>query len=319
MKKTEEFKEFGNLLKYINKKSPGEVANLYQQVRDNKIPIEDEAMKTELLLQLADVMSGKCSARKRSRTPQIGLLIGILCIATAIGLAVIMGLSYEQEMKNAELAEAMQSLHSQTDDIEVEDSFDVESGNQMLPALRQIYEINDELCGWLTVPGTKIDYPVVQTEDNEYYLDHDIYGEENSVGTLFLDYRNADSDTNLIIYGHNMKNTEMFGTLSWFEDEEFFQENNKLYYENLYEKHTYRIIAVCRGRVAYEDEDIFRYYDFTDAGSLEEIQQFWKNIEEQSIFEVDYKFKKSDKYITLSTCSKYIDNGRLYIVAVREE
>lgn len=130
----------------------------------------------------------------------------------------------------------------------------------ILPKYKELYEINSDLIGWLTIDGTVIDYPVMQTmEDECYYLQLDFYGEPNQNGCLILDtdstsgtgtkvcdYKNGTApSTNLIIHGHTMKSGEMFGNLKLYADEEYGREHN-ICYDSLYEEREYELIAVLR-------------------------------------------------------------------------
>lgn len=91
----------------------------------------------------------------------------------------------------------------------------------------ELQKINPDIVAWIRIEGLGIDYPVVQGEDNEHYLHYTFRGEANVAGSIFLDYRNkADfSDPKIILYGHNMKNGTMFGSLKKYQDESVFQEN----------------------------------------------------------------------------------------------
>lgn len=91
----------------------------------------------------------------------------------------------------------------------------------------ELQKINPDIVAWIRIDGLGIDYPVVQGEDNEHYLYYTFRGEANVAGSIFLDYRNkADfSDSKIILYGHNMKNGSMFGSLKKYQDESVFREN----------------------------------------------------------------------------------------------
>ena len=99
------------------------------------------------------------------------------------------------------------------------------------PSLQELQKINPDVCAWLTVDGTKIDYPVVQGETNLEYINQDIYGEFALSGSIFLDKDNSPDFTNrkTILYGHNMKDGSMFQGLHKYESESYLQEHNKVY------------------------------------------------------------------------------------------
>jgi len=98
----------------------------------------------------------------------------------------------------------------------------IDIGNPFITDLST--DVNTDIVGWLTIPGTRVDYPFVYSEDYDYYLKHDVYGNATSSGSLFMDERSAAdfSGEYTIIYGHNMNNKSMFGDLSLFSNESFF-------------------------------------------------------------------------------------------------
>ena len=187
----------------------------------------------------------------------------------------------------------------------------------ILPELAEMFRINSQLAGWLTIPGTVVNYPVVKGGDNEYYLKRGFYNEYNPNGSIFMDYRNSYNDINMIIYGHNTSDGEMFSCLTQYMDENFYKNHREIKFDTLYDHCTYRVIAACLGEVKYIDEEGFRYYNYTD--DEYELDSFFMDIRNQSLYPVDYEFKNDDRFITLSTCSRVSENGRLYIVAVRQD
>lgn len=323
-----------DIIERADTKNLKELAKLYYCVKNGKFSINSNRTRVALCLYLADAIGERIMNRKRS---PIKATIGILCIVTAVLLAVSIYFSNGHMKQLEETTKELHRMHHVVDEDIDSDTVDaleteckssedlsingenVESGKQMLPELVELYGVNQDLFGWICIEGTEIDYPLVQASDNKYYLSHNFYKDEDSAGTLFVDYRNTGvSDTNLIVYGHNMRNSKMFGKLKNYEDYGFYQQHQTISLETLYEKNTYRIIAVCKGRVAYVDEEGFRYYNFTNASTQEELQAFWENLMEHSLFEITHEFNEADTYLTLSTCNSFIENGRLYVVAVKE-
>lgn len=191
----------------------------------------------------------------------------------------------------------------------------------ILEKYADLYEENPDLTGWLSIEGMKIDYPVMHCEDDEYYLHHDFYGNEDKYGCLYVRER-ADVDTpstNFIIYGHNMRDGSMFGDLDLYKDEAFFKEHSVISFDTLYEERTYEIVAVFLSRVYREDEEVFKYYDFYDAHTPEEFQDFYENIKSMSLYDTKVTAEYGDTFITLSTCAYHVEDGRLVVVAKRVE
>ena len=182
-----------------------------------------------------------------------------------------------------------------------------------------LYEENSDFTGWLSIEGMKINYPVIQCGDDEYYLHHDFYGNEDKYGCLYVRER-ADLNTpgtNVVIYGHNMRDGSMFGDLDFYKDEAFYEEHSIITFDTLYEERSYEIVAVFLSRVYGEDEEVFKYYDFYEARTPEEFQDFYENIKSMSLYDTKVTAEYGDTFITLSTCAYHVEDGRLVVVAKR--
>ncbi len=182
-----------------------------------------------------------------------------------------------------------------------------------------LYEENSDFTGWLSIEGMKINYPVMQCGDDEYYLHHDFYGNEDKYGCLYVRER-ADLNTpgtNVVIYGHNMRDGSMFGDLDFYKDEAFYEEHSIITFDTLYEERSYEIVAVFLSRVYGEDEEVFKYYDFYEARTPEEFQDFYENIKSMSLYDTKVTAEYGDTFITLSTCAYHVEDGRLVVVAKR--
>lgn len=192
-------------------------------------------------------------------------------------------------------------------------------GPVVLPEYQQLYQQNSDFSGWLSIPGTGIDYPVMQAvpESSDFYLTHNYDGEEDINGSIFLDSRNdyEQQDDNLIVYGHNMKSGLMFGELKNYLDPAFFQEHKMIQFNTIYEKAQYEIIAVCLAKVPAEGEEGFRYYDFINAGNEENFNSFLENMKKMNIMDGDLNASYGDRLLTLSTCNNYTEDGRLVLLA----
>ena len=194
---------------------------------------------------------------------------------------------------------------------------DLQEEKQMLAGLAALYEENPDLVGWLSIAGMKIDYPVMQCDDNEYYLSHDFYGKEDKYGCLFVkDIADVDKPSdNFIIYGHNMKDGAMFGDLDLYKKEAFYKEHTTIRFDTLYEERTYEIVAVFLSRVYKVGEEGFRYYSFYEAESEEDFYYFYDNIKSAALYETGVTAEYGDTFLTLSTCAYHEEDGRLVVVA----
>ena len=191
---------------------------------------------------------------------------------------------------------------------------------EILPELADLYAQNSDLVGSLEVVGTDINYPVMQTpNDPEYYLKRDFYGESSTAGTLFVDYRCdiVNPTTNTIIYGHNMRSGTMFGGLKRYLNHDFYLAHKTIIFKTLYEQQEYEIVGVGLSAVGYDDEDTYKYYNFINAVTGAELQEFLDNIQSLSVFDETIDISAEDKILTLSTCNSYTEDGRMFVVAKR--
>ena len=184
------------------------------------------------------------------------------------------------------------------------------------------YLANQDMAGWLQIPGTTIDYPVMWTPaDETYYLYKDFEGNKNQNGCLILDTDSSVDplSTNLIIHGHNMKSGAMFGNLLKFEDQEYFKTHKKILLYTLKCQRNYEIIAVFRSQVFKKTDQVFKFYQFFQADTEEEFNDFYHNIKALSLYDTGVTAEFGDHFITLSTCVYHVTNGRFVVVAKEVE
>ena len=225
-----------------------------------------------------------------------------------------------EAMSDNSTAKRRQELQAMNpEDREEQEKEEQEKEPVILDKYADLYEENSDLTGWLSIEGMKINYPVMQCEDDEYYLHHDYYGNEDKYGCLYVRER-ADVNTpgtNIVIYGHNMRDGSMFGDLDFYKDEDFYKEHSMISFDTLYEERTYEIVAVFLSRVYREEDEVFKYYDFYEAHTPEEFQDFYENIKSMSLYDTEVTAEYGDTFITLSTCAYHVDDGRLAVVAKR--
>ena len=175
-----------------------------------------------------------------------------------------------------------------------------------------LLEINEDMVGWITIPGTNIDYPVVQAQDNVYYLGRNILNRYSDRGAIFLDYRNMGNgtDKNTVIYGHNMYDGSMFARLYKLKDEKYY-ETHKLITLNL--KGTYSVWEIFA--VYITNDNPVR----TSFSSDYDFEQYLKIIEGKKMYVTDAVAEVSDQILTLSTCTNVEHDGRLVVHARKRE
>lgn len=238
---------------------------------------------------------------------------------------------YRQKKLEAELSETVRQerevsagpavLEPEQKNAPAPDASFRQTERELLPEFARLKLENDDLAGWLTIPGTKIDYPVMRGEDDEYYLDHDFYGEKSRHGSLFVKKRvdTAQPGANFIIYGHNMKDGTMFGDLDDYRDEEYCGRHPEIQFCDLYVRRVYRVMAAFEAKVYEEGEEGLRYYEFYEAASEEEFNQFCGRVMENALYDTGVTAEYGDALLTLSTCAYHTEDGRFVVVAKQIE
>ena len=191
---------------------------------------------------------------------------------------------------------------------------------EILDEYKNLFNMNKRLIGWLKIDDTIIDYPVMQTVDNEYYLNHNINQEKDRNGALFMD-AGCDvvkGNTNYIIYGHNMLNGQMFGDLDKYKKEDYYKEHKKIIFDTIYEKGEYEVMFAFNSQVLSEEDVSFKYYQFIDALSEYEFNSYMAEMKSWSFYDTGVTATFGDELLTLSTCDKSVmENGRFVVVAKR--
>jgi len=183
---------------------------------------------------------------------------------------------------------------------------------------KEYFQANADMVAWLEIPDTKMDYPIMWTpRDENYYLLRGFDGSSDKNGCLILDTDSAiePATTNLIIHGHNMKSGAMFGELTKYEDAAYAAEHSKMYVHTPTTVREYEVIAAFRSQVYKKSDDVFKFYKFFEASSEEEFLDFYNNIKEMSIYDTGVSASFGDRFLTLSTCTYHVENGRFVVVA----
>lgn len=203
---------------------------------------------------------------------------------------------------------------SVTEEPEEETGETVQEETSLIPEIDfvSLKAINEDVVGWLYLPDTVINYPVVQGEDNNYYLKRLVDGSYNANGSLFIDHQNEMdfSDDNTLIYGHHMDSGKMFATLVKYKDQEFYDEHPVAYF--LTEEKSYKI-EIFSGYVTTSDSESY----LLTAGSREQAIAWMKEMFHNSDFFADVTIRPEDHIVTFSTCdyefhdARYVVHGKL--------
>lgn len=195
---------------------------------------------------------------------------------------------------------------------------DLNEPTAILPEYSGIYLLNTDLVGWISIPDTRVNYPVMQSPDRpDFYLTRDFDGKDNKNGCIYVReqcnvFRPSD---NLTIYGHNMRNGNMFHDLHKFRDKSFWEGHRYLTFDTILEHHTYEIVAVFTTTASVGRG--FAYHLFVNAATEEEFDQYVARCKQLALYDTGVTAEYGDKLISLSTCEYSQVNGRLVLVAKR--
>ncbi len=174
----------------------------------------------------------------------------------------------------------------------------------------KLQEVCSDAIGWITISNTNVDYPILQASDNEFYLNHDINKDESIRGSIFLDWKNHIDDQHIVVYGHNMKDGSMFGDLKNYRKEEFYRVNSVIEI-NLGGENTWWEIFSVR----YTDATPY----CTAFADSDDFYTYVSRFKTQSLYDTGTEIEKTDRVLTLSTCSKVFNNARFVVHAVEIE
>lgn len=252
--------------------------------------------------------------------PVFAVISAILIVLSVINFTKEPDIEVQLNEKAAEIvmdAEAVTDALAKTLDAVV--SNDMKS-QQSFPEgireeLKEAYAINNNLVGWLSIPGTEVDTAVLQGKDNEYYLKRDFYERyttetvTTNYGNLYLDYRcnNTDLSKNMVIHGHTTGKSDgipkqSFRSLYDYRDKNHFINNPIIRYSTLYKEYTFKICAVFLSSTQKKDDNgyMFNYIypDMSDSNMVGYIEQ----VKQRMLYDTGVTLEPTDKIITLSTC-----------------
>lgn len=248
-------------------------------------------------------------------------LINIILVAIIIVCLSIIGYKYYNYNKDDKLNSEIQDLQpviNEASDLDNNSSGENDGqdqskeGNYVNSANEEeLKSINSDYKMWIQIENTNINYPVVQSSDNDYYLKHNFRKESNISGTVFVESANdIDNDKNIILYGHNMRNGTMFNNITNYKEESFFNEDNKISIimnNTLYEYEVFSVyvknVNEVNLAIGFANEDEFINYAYNEA--------------DESLYKKDVDFSAEDNLITLVTCSYEFTDARTIVVARR--
>lgn len=258
---------------------------------------------------------------------KVGFLLFFFVFAMLLETKIINSVKEDQKniilalaAHNRELSERIQDLKNQLPEEGEETAVEPQDNNPVMEKYQELYEINNEMVGWIEISGTDISYPVMQGE-GEFYLTHGFDRAKQKAGAIFVDEKvNFNPDDNFIVlYGHNMKDGSMFGQLEKYLDKKYYNEHSEFQFDTLYEEQTYEIAAVLQTRVLYTDEEGFRFYQtyhYQDEDTFHDIIKF---IQEEQVYDTGVQLEYGDQLVLLSTCEYSVENGRFVVIGKKKQ
>lgn len=295
----------------MGKPQPAPKAKKKNKNKEKEVKIEnfDEEMQKQILAEL------KKHERNRKLTVVLCSLVAVCCFGY---FAIYYYFSDRTSSTYDEWSQLIQE--DTTDGIVIKPSTVTLTETEtpdVLEKYKTLLNKNKSLIGWLKIDDTNIDYPVMQTVNNDYYLDHNLDQKYDKNGSIFMD-KDCDviePSTNLIIYGHHMKSGKMFGNLDKYSKKSYYEEHPMITFDTIYEEGTYQIMYVFRSRIYSADEIVFKYYQFIDANSEEEFDSYMQEMSKISLYDTGITATYGDRLITLSTCDSSEEDGRFVVVA----
>lgn len=250
-----------------------------------------EALKGTNLIQ-------RVKMKALTKNDKIRLIALGVCLIVFLASLIYIVNNKLQSVNNGKLSEELSGLY----DPDATTGLKVEGyPEDYIPGFEALYLRNPDIAGWVKIPDTKLDYAVMQAEDNDKYHRTDIDLKPNDWGIPYVDFRVDQSKPsyNTVIYGHNMNDGTMFGYLQAYKKLSYYQQHPLISYNSVYRKDMYKIFAVV---VCKADDPDFDYHNFIDSDDDAAKNEYIEKIMERSIIKTTVDVKATDRLLTLSTC-----------------
>ncbi len=195
---------------------------------------------------------------------------------------------------------------------------DIAFPEDMQAKFGELYAQNTDLSGWISVPGTDLNYPVVQTDNDTFYQSHNFTKAASDLGTPFLSSRNdaRELDLNNVVYGQSSKKEPlMFSSLEAYRDKAYFLKHPVLSYSTLYEDYLFKVYAVFVTNSAPEQDNGYVFdYTVPNLGTVESFAGYVDQLNERRLYDTGVDIESTDRLLTLSTSTDDFDGARLVVV-----
>ena len=251
-------------------------------------------------------------------------IVVTLAALAIVACIAVLGYNYAQTRLNARQFDQAATLlaegKSAKDLTAVQKKYpDVTFPADLNPAFGELYALNQDLVGWVSVPGTALSYPVVQTDNDTFYQNHNFKKAASPYGTPFLSSKNdaSELDLNNVLYGKNAeKAPRVFGELEAYRNAEFFKKNPVIRYDTLNESYQFKVYGVFLTNSAPEQDNGYVFdYTVPNLGTVESFAGYVDQINQRRLYDTGVDMLSSDKVLTLSTSVDDFEGARLVVVA----
>lgn len=221
----------------------------------------------------------------------------------------------EQENHASSQSESEEGPYTEDDEITTQR---VSENRAVIPQFEPLIASNSDICGWIYIPNAAISYPVMWTPDDpEFYLRRDFYKNSSRSGTPFIgEACTVDSDC-LIIYGHNMKNGTMFGSLNQYSEKSFWEDNPAIMFNTLYEYRNYQVFAAVTCRLSENESEGFQFYQYSGDMTEAQFNELKDWLIKHAAYDTEVMPEYGDQILMVSTCGDTYSDERFLIAAFR--
>lgn len=256
------------------------------------------------------------------------LILTICLITFALSVLVLLDRFLEQRHYKSEIKVLKELVYGEEDkaDMTVKDrtkehvtgSGENLNARESHRSFSEIRKLNPDFIGWIEIPGTQVDYPVMQSvQEPEFYIRRNFKKEKSVFGSIFADAScNIQTSKNVILYGHHMKDGSMFALLDRYDSKSFYNSNKYLHFDTIYQTGSYEILGAFRISANIIDD---QFIHMLSCDTRENFTAFIQYIKRNGFYDTGVTASYEDHLVTLATC-QYVDkNGRFFLVAKKHD
>jgi len=243
-------------------------------------------------------------------------LISIFSFVVLVICTVLISSYYINSYLNDKRNKQLKSIYNNASSLSESGSRNSKYPAGMQQNFNSLYDANSDIKGWIIIPGTVINYPVTETSDNSYYLSRGFNKTKDKHGTLFLDYRDNINpmSQNLIIYGHEMQDGQMFHSIRKYAKADFYNSSPVITFNTLYSNEKWKVFAAFIANTVPSQGYVFNYL-ITNFSSSNDFTSFVNEVKARSLIKTSVDVNPGDTLLTLSTCTYELPEARFVVMA----